>query len=610
LIDLLKNEQSIDDKISMRGFCERYRLPRSTVRDWKDHIENDKYLHSSGGRPSSVDKDGLEEVYNQLKKRRIEKTPADENTTCNIIRQAVQHTNERENRLSEDPSLKTIKRIKKKVGAQKRKAQVLSNARKVACSDVRMSYSVWIMIKALTEDIPPHLHWNWDATQFVVGQSDKSKKVYTVRLEDKAENKQPLSILGEESLDIGIKWMHMGSAAGAAIPIVFLVAVDSLKADDFRVYTIPGLSVTVSANAVGYLCVCSSRAGNAAFFSWFIQNVAITTVEECRTLYMAQLNAVEPENAQAAPAFISSDGEAIVMDEVFDQSTRSLLEAKNIQLGKIAASCSGIHQPSDVSPLFRASKTRLRSMLSGNSVIPNPSVEAQITRALNQLETDFGVIVPSGQKSKVAYGCIASLAAIQDVIRPRLIQAGFAECGQFPLDFNKLMKQCYSDITPAQLQAMSNSTNDDVEYFLAHGHLSEEQLDKSAVPSSDINRSVPRDQGPLNHQRAVLLTHVNTVTRREDYVNSGLPLGNAITDASLPKPDKNQLKKDAKLISSLQKREAKQKEEKERKEKMTEEEKAAEKRTKALASAAKKEKKEAEIQSARARLAKASGMVV
>ncbi len=42
--------------------------------------------------------------------------------------------------------------------------QIITKARFEAYSDVRMSYSVWIMVKALTQDMIPQLHWNWDAT--------------------------------------------------------------------------------------------------------------------------------------------------------------------------------------------------------------------------------------------------------------------------------------------------------------------------------------------------------------------------------------------------------------------------------------------------------------
>lgn len=523
-----------------------------------------------------------------------------------IILKATRHTSERQNALRIDPSLRTIKSIKSLAGLELHTPQIVSKARMEACSDPRMLYSVWIMMNSLTKSLPPQLIWNWDATQFIVGQSDRDKKVYSVKLDDGSANRTPLGLVGDESLDIAIKWMFMGSAAGAAAPLVFMAAVDGLNVEECKVFAIPGLTSTVDSNAVGYLCLCPTRAGNAAFFSWFIQNIAITTVEKCRRLYELPTGL----NKEFAPAFISSDGEAIVIEEVFNQDIRGLLRAENIHLGKIAASCSGILQPSDVSPLFRASKTKLRNMLNKAPPHPNPIVEAHILRALGETSEVCDVIISSTQRSKLSHGCLTVMAAIQDVIRPRLIQEGFAACGQYPQDFHKLLQQSYRDITPAQLKTMLSRSVVDEEFFLTHGHLTEDQMDSSEIPCVDHNRSVPRDQGPLHHQRAVLLTHDKTVERRQDYVNAGLPLGNAITDAHIPKVAKAQLKQDAKLVARLQKNSERVEKEKERKAGMSRQEIVNEKRDKAIARTTKKLHKETEIAAAKKRLSDAIGNTI
>ncbi len=57
-------------------------------------------------------------------------------------------------------------------------------------------------------------------------------------------------MVGNESLDIGIKWMHMGSADGSTIALVLLVAVDGLNPTDFFVYPIPGMTLCVQGNTV------------------------------------------------------------------------------------------------------------------------------------------------------------------------------------------------------------------------------------------------------------------------------------------------------------------------------------------------------------------------
>ncbi len=78
----------------------------------------------------------------------------------------------------------------------------------------------------------------------------------------------------------------------------------------------------------------------------------VTQVTECNTFYELD-----------GPSFVSCDGEAIVLDQVFSVETYGILRDADIDVGKIPASCSGILQPSDVSPLFRAAKEKLRSLL-------------------------------------------------------------------------------------------------------------------------------------------------------------------------------------------------------------------------------------------------------
>lgn len=64
-----------------------------------------------------------------------------------------------------------------------------------------------------------------------------------------------LSLVGDESLDIGIEWMYLDSAAGDAAPLVRLVAVDSLKADEGDSWSDPFYTL----GTPGHLCLCNSR---------------------------------------------------------------------------------------------------------------------------------------------------------------------------------------------------------------------------------------------------------------------------------------------------------------------------------------------------------------
>ena len=244
--------------------------------------------------------------------------------------------------------------------------------------------------------------------------------------------------------------------------------------------------------------------------------------------------------------------------------------------------------------------------MSKGKVRVSATVERHIMTALGQLEIKFNVTVPPGQKNKVVFGCQAVVAAIQKTILPEFIQRGFEDCGQFPPDLRRIMKQSYAEITPTQLKAMDESTAVDEAFFLEHGYLTEEQMDRSGLPVVDANRGVPRDQGPLHHQRSVLLTSNETLSRHQNYANNGLPLGNAILDANVPKSQLKELKAAAKLLGNAEKRQRRAEEAKQRKASMTPEEKVEEKRVRAVATEERKQKRQAALESAAKLLSKAS----
>lgn len=133
-------------------------------------------------------------------------------------------------------------------------------------------------------------------------------------------------------------------------------------------------------------------------------------------------------------------------------------------------------------------------------------------------------------------------------------------------------------------------------------------MDESGVPAVDTNRNVPRDQGPLYHQRAVLLTHQGTLLRQQDYLNNGLPLGNIVMNANASKDEQKQLRTAVKLLGAIQKRKKKAEEDKLRKASMNPEEIAEEKRQKAIALEERKNKRKAAAEEAKRLVAKFGGI--
>lgn len=156
---------------------------------------------------------------------------------------------------------------------------MITHARMTACSDVRMSYTQWVMLKACTDGLSAQQIWNWDATQIVSNNSTHANEVFVVNENTKTE---PLSIVGDERLGFGIKWLHLASAAGEYGPLIFIVAVENMSDNDYWVEKVFGLSQCNSSSSFGYLVFCKNRSANSAFYEWFITNIAVPTINLCR----------------------------------------------------------------------------------------------------------------------------------------------------------------------------------------------------------------------------------------------------------------------------------------------------------------------------------------
>jgi hypothetical protein len=273
---------------------------------------------------------------------------------------------------------------------------------------------------------------------------------------------------------------------------------------------------------------------------------------------------------------VSCDGEAIVLDATFKSQIATKFEAECIDVGKHPASCSGIHQASDVAPLFKSVKKRLKTICEHEIDVSNPVLERNVRSAIRAMEEEMEIVIPSEKKNKIAHAALAMVSAVQHVMRPTMITSGFSDSGQYPLNFNRIMTSTYRNISDSELRAIYVNTDRDVALFRTQGYLTEEQLDASNIPAIDDRQ---RDTMPIHNQRAVLITNPNVRSRHLHQQNRGLPLGSSIVDAPT-KSAKTQLKKAAALVSREQNAEAKRTAESQRKAQLSIEELEAEKAAK------------------------------
>ena len=95
-------------------------------------------------------------------------------------------------------------------------------------------------------------------------------------------------------------------------------------------------------------------------------------------------------------------------------------------------SCSGIHQSSDVSPLFRAIKTKI------HAVETRRYDSELIKNALVTILASCGF--SAAMRSKASDGPQKVVNTIRAVMTAEMIVAGYERTGQFPVDFAVTMR--------------------------------------------------------------------------------------------------------------------------------------------------------------------------
>ena len=159
----------------------------------------------------------------------------------------------------------------------------------------------------------------------------------------------------------------------------------------------------------------------------------------------------------------------------------------------ITASCSGIHQSSDVSPLFQVIKTKIHAVETRKYRSP------LINTALLTILASCGF--SAAMRSKISDGLQKVVSTIRAVMTAEMIVAGYEKTGQFPVDFAVTMRQSTYTFTLLEWATMTANLDAAADRFCLAGELTEAEMNDLQIPSvaeSQRNKK-PKDQRLLHH---------------------------------------------------------------------------------------------------------------
>lgn len=109
--------------------------------------------------------------------------------------------------------------------------------------------------------------------------------------------------------------------------------------------------------------------------------------------------------------------------------------------------------------------------------------------------------------------------AIQNTLTPDIIRAGYKETGQYPLDYNKAMHHCRSELTLDMHNYLKEMLPYVAQCFSAQGFVTESELDAMGIVSvnSELRNQKPKDERVLHQQRAVIMNYEEVSERYQLY---------------------------------------------------------------------------------------------
>jgi hypothetical protein len=416
-------------------------------------------------------------------------------------------------------SKRSIGRLETELSIKTGNGELTTNARAIATEDIRNVVSFAAMNVAMSSVLKEEaLVLNADATQYEVGYDVKKDRQVKFITKDEG----PLKIL-PHSKDAGItkytiKYFCLMSASGCIANPIYIIQDDKMKEDLIDVHEVKGLGVHTGANNKGYVVFCQSRSCNLNFYKWFNENVLTEFIIELK----------DSENlSKDAVTWFQLDGEGKQIEIYKDSTFSKLFSDNNIVVGKPPASTTEITQPCDRGNLFKASKTKLRS-ISDENVKNDKKLLILQNIFKKHIQTFNGSTIKSKMTTAhVKMGTLGLLRvqnALQDVTKKSIVKDSFHLTGIYDKDLlkcnvNTMLKSCKAPI-PIDLENNILSNMDELACRIEkNGELFESDFDELDIVSNINLKGKPKDQLIISRKRSVFLLNTELLNREKEKIS-------------------------------------------------------------------------------------------
>ena len=430
-----------------------------------------------------------------------------------------------------------------RLGLTSKVGQDKTDARRDAQRDPLGVVSTYTLFQYIHCTVPSmHLVVNYDATTFTLGGFSSKKRVLisvknetydgTISAQPKASNDSAMSM----------KYYAIISVAGKVAPLVFLFANPDMHEDALDRFEVEGLSIEDASETKGFVVFTKTRAGNQAFYEWFIVFILVPFLSRQRTTYARDY---------IGSSFVLCDGEDEQILQYANVHLISLFETQKVEVGKSHPSTTQTTQACDAGKLFSGSKKILAA--EQYKLEKNPGLKAVLADGPFLHGEGFKPYWTSRRRSQGVDLCMHGRGAIAKMFTRHNIMSSWNQIGftdsnekidQIQIFKNSGYKLTLSDmcglaedVVKASSDLDSNGCHTDEELINNFRWLREHK-----IQSQFLDRSQPRDQLTICRQRCTLLLH-KKVTPALVERRKGLLSNRKITKRKKGASDNYQVKK-------------------------------------------------------------------
>lgn len=481
----------------------KHGIHRKTIQKYADRVAIGLTLHDSGGAPGKFDKESRKVITEKLGgEKRIQES---EESAKLIYKEEQLATAKRRNQAScqqESPDKRTIKKMEKDLNIKTLGAEETTDARAIACGNVRNAVSHVVQFKTGSELAPhPCLQFNFDATTVQEGDKTISNK------SNKRKAKMIGAVMEKKSIKVKkvegaagmtaffIKIYTLIAATGSFGPLVYCVADASMNEGEIDWHVVSDGTFGLQRTDSAIIVFCKNRSMNAAFYKAYWLHIVLLFIEEERKRH----------GRSGEKAMCNCDGEDTQIDVLTDEEVFGAITTANVEVDKPSGGTSEITQACD--------QDNFKELKKENKKITDADVDIEST----EFKVVTGVIAAHQTRMKkamsathvrmAAFGLVrARMAAMNSFTAPRAIKS-FRRIGHWPFDEVKVLKQCTTKLTALQEKAIFDAVPKLSEQYKLFGELVQKDFDDAKIFDNDIVGKKLKEDSATNRKRSTRLTH-------------------------------------------------------------------------------------------------------